>query len=61
MMTEQEKSELNSQLNEVLMQIIQAQKYLKQSDFIRSGVYLGTVQDLLPKVHFKLLTAQRKH
>ncbi|WP_237052323.1 hypothetical protein [Mannheimia granulomatis] len=60
MMTEQEKSELNSQLNEALMQIIQAQKYLKQSDFIRSGVYLGTVQDLLPKVHFKLLTANRK-
>ncbi|GAB1660606.1 hypothetical protein [Mannheimia haemolytica] len=61
MMTEQEKSELNSQLNEALMQIIQAQKYLKQSDFLRSGVYLGTVQDLLPKVHLKLLTANRKH
>lgn len=60
-MTETVKEQLNSQLNEALMQIIQAQKYLKQSDFIRSGVYLGTVQDLLPKVHFKLLTANRKH
>ncbi len=61
MMTEQEKSRLNSQLNEAIIQLIQAQKYLNQSDFIRSGVYLGTAQDLLPKVHLKLLTANRKH
>lgn len=58
-MTEQEKSGLNSQLNEAIMQLIQAQKYLNQEDFIRSGVYLGTVQDLLPKVHLKLLTENR--
>lgn len=60
-MTETAKEQLNSQLNEAIIQLIQAQKYLNQSDFMRSGVYLGTVQDLLPKVHFKLLTAQRKH
>lgn len=61
MVTETVKEQLNSQLNEAIIQLIQAQKYLNQSDFIRSGVYLGTVQDLLPKVHLKLLTANRKH
>lgn len=60
-MTETVKEQLNSQLNEAIIQLIQAQKYLNQSDFIRSGVYLGTVQDLLPKVHLKLLTVNRKH
>ncbi|UKH42348.1 hypothetical protein D1097_10135 [Actinobacillus pleuropneumoniae serovar 4 str. M62] len=60
-MTETVKEQLNSQLNEAIIQLIQAQKYLNQSDFIRSGVYLGTVQDLLPKVYLKLLTANRKH
>ncbi|MDD0824353.1 hypothetical protein PTQ27_07745 [Mannheimia sp. AT1] len=60
MMTEREKSELNSQLNEAVMQLIQAQKYLNQRDFIRSGVHLSTVQDMLPKVHLKLFTANRK-
>ncbi|QLB43564.1 hypothetical protein [Mannheimia pernigra] len=60
-MTETVKAQLNSQLNEAIIQLIQAQKYLNQRDFIRSGVYLGTVQDLLPKVHLKLLTANRKH
>lgn len=60
MITEREKSELNSQLNEAVMQLIQAQKYLNQNEHIRSGVYIGNVQDMLPKVHLKLLMAHRK-
>lgn len=61
MITETVKEQLSSQLNEAIIQLIQAQKYLNQDDTIRSGIYIGTVQDLLPKVHLKLLTVNRKH
>lgn len=59
-MTETVKEQLNSQLNQAIIQLIQAQKYLNQDDAIRCGVYIGTVQDLLPKVHLRLLV-NRKH
>lgn len=54
MMTEQQKNELSSQLNQAVIQLIQAQKYLNQNEHIRSSVYIGNVQNLLPKVRRKL-------
>ncbi|MCW9698176.1 hypothetical protein [Avibacterium sp. 20-129] len=54
MMTEKQKSELSSQLNQAVIQLIQAQKYLNQNEHIRSSIYIDTVQNLLPKVRQKL-------
>ncbi len=54
MMTDTEKKELNSQLNEAVIQLIQAQKYLHQDGFQEACIFIGNVQNFLPKLRQKL-------
>ena len=54
MMTETLKSELNSQLDEAITQLKQAQKWLRNDEYQGSSVFVGNVQNLLPRVRQKL-------
>lgn len=54
MMTDTEKKELNSQLNEAVIQLIQAQKYLRQDGFQQASIFIGNVQNFLPKLRQQL-------
>lgn len=53
-MTEHEKKELNSQLNEALIQLIQAQKWLRRGEYQGSSKFIGNVKELLLTVEQKL-------
>lgn len=54
MMTETLKNELNSQLDEAIIQLKQAQKWLRNDEYQGSSIFVGNVQNLLPRVRQKL-------
>ena len=53
-MTETLKNELNSQLDEAIIQLKQAQKWLRNAEYQGSSIFVGNVQNLLPRVRQKL-------
>ncbi|MCW9699741.1 hypothetical protein [Avibacterium sp. 20-129] len=53
-MSELHKSELEAQLNEVIVQLQQAQTALSNNQFTHASIYVGTVQNQLPRVRQKL-------
>lgn len=53
-MSELHKSELEAQLNEAIVQLQQAQTALSNNQFTHASIYVGTVQNQLPRVRQKL-------
>lgn len=53
-MSEANKHELEARLNEAIVQLQQAQAALHNNQFIHASIYVGTVQNQLPRVRQKL-------
>lgn len=54
MMTETRKTELETQLNEAIIQLQQAQKSLRKNEFIHASIFIGNAQNQLPKMRMVL-------
>lgn len=54
MMTETRKTELETQLNEAIIQLQQAQKSLRKNEFIHASIFIGNAQNQLPKMRMTL-------
>ncbi|SEW10208.1 hypothetical protein [[Haemophilus] ducreyi] len=54
MMTDSRKTELETQLNEVIIQLQQAQKSLRKNEFTHAAIFIGNAQNQLPKVRMVL-------
>ncbi|AAP95442.1 hypothetical protein A6046_05135 [[Haemophilus] ducreyi] len=56
MMTDSRKAELESRLNEAIIQLQQAQKSLRKDEFTHASIFIGNAQSQLPKMRIALAT-----
>ncbi|EIG25535.1 hypothetical protein [Haemophilus paraphrohaemolyticus] len=54
MMTETRKTELESQLNQMIMMLKEAQKSLFKGQYIHAAIFVGNVSDQLPTMRMML-------
>lgn len=54
MMTDTRKNELESQLNQMIVMLKEAQKSLFKGQYIHAAIFVGNVSDQLPNVRMKL-------
>lgn len=54
MMTDTRKNELESQLNQMIVMLKEAQKSLFKGQYIHASIFVGNVADQLPNVRMKL-------
>ncbi|WP_176670990.1 hypothetical protein [Mannheimia granulomatis] len=53
-MTKGEKETIKLQLNEAIVQLQQALKYIHQERFIGASIFVGNAQNILPVARMKL-------
>nr|DAS68722.1 MAG TPA: hypothetical protein [Caudoviricetes sp.] len=54
MMTDTRKSELEYQLNQMIVQLKEAQKSLFKGEFVHAAIFVGNVADQLPMMRMRL-------
>lgn len=54
MMTETRKTELETQLNAMIVQLKEAQKSLYKGQYVHAAVFVGNVSDQLPAMRMML-------
>lgn len=54
-MSNEKKEELSCRLNEMIVQLQQAVKYLRKDDFVGASIFVGNVQDQLPMTRQRLM------
>lgn len=54
MMTETRKAELESQLNQMIMMLKEAQKSLFKGQYVHAAIFVGNVSDQLPTMRMML-------
>lgn len=55
MMTDTRKSELEYQLNQMIVQLKEAQKSLFKGEFVHAAIFVGNVADQLPMMRMRLV------
>lgn len=54
MMTEARKTQLETQLNQMISQLKEAQKSLFKEQYIHASIFVGNVADQLPMIRMQL-------